>query len=133
MDLSTLKIDNEPATLELRHPTTGDKLDIKIHCVGMDSEQFKTIDRQLAKKRLLDAQKRGGLKKAVAGFDFDEIENDDLQRLAACITGWENVTENEQALKFSREAAVDVMRKYPWIKDQIADFIGDRANFIKAS
>lgn len=133
MDLTTLKIDNEPATLDLRHPATGDKLDIQIQCVGMDSEQFKTIDRQLAKKRLLDAQKRGGLKKAVAGFDFDEIENDDLQRLAACMTGWNNMEENGEKLKFNRDTAVEVLRKYPWIKDQVADFIGDRANFIKAS
>lgn len=132
MDLSTLKIDNEPATLVLVHPVSGEKLDIEMQCVGLDSDQFKAVDRQLSKKRMMEAQRQGNVKKIVRSFDFDQDEEDNLTRLAACICGWKNVIENEKQVKFTKDAAVDVMKKYPWIKDQIADFVSDRANFIKA-
>jgi len=133
MDLSTLKIDNEPADLQLLNPKTGEKTDIILHCVGLDSDQFKAVDRQLSKKRLIDAQRKGGIKRVIQQADFEQIEEDDCQRLAACISGWKNLQEGDKAVKFSTAACIEILKKYPWIKDQVQEFVSDRANFIKAA
>lgn len=133
MDLSTLKIDSEAADLVLNNPKTGEKTDMVLHCVGTDSEQFKAIDRALAKKRMLDAQKKGGMKRVIQQADFADIEEDDCQRLAACITGWKNIFENDAELEYSQKNCIHILKEYPWIKDQVTEFVSERANFIKAA
>ena len=63
---------------------------------------------------------------------IEEIEQDGIDLLAACTTGWIGIIIEDKEIPFSTDNAVMVYERFPWIKEQVDTAIGDRANFIKA-
>ena len=99
-------------------PITRKDTDLTITIVGSDSKTF----RRARTDALRDVVKAGG--------DFDEDQMT-AQMCAACVTGWENMTENGEPVVFSVEKAVDLFARMGWLLDQVSAAIENRANFTK--
>lgn len=129
MDLSQLNLEQsaeQGADLILDHPVTGDKLDIVITLAGTDSAVYRRKQKEINARRMTKLS-RG--KKADLSISDDEA----CDMLAACTLGWKNVMLDNEAIKFSTDAAKQLYLDYHWIREQVDEFIGDRANFFKAS
>jgi hypothetical protein len=131
--IDTVKGANEGFDVNIYHPGTNEDLGITIRIIGKDSDEFQRISRAQSKKRMAKITK-GGFRNA--NVPIEEIEQDSLQLLAACTKSWaqgekQTVTLDGKELECSKDNAVAVYERFPWIKEQIDTAMGDRANFIK--
>lgn len=127
--IDTVKGANEGFDVEIYHPGTNEDLGIKIHVLGKDSDEFQKVSRAQTKKRLAKLNK-GGFR--AGSIPTEEIEQDGLELLAACTVSWSGVVIGGKEVTCSRESAVELYERFPWIREQVDTAIGDRANFIKA-
>lgn len=127
-ELNTVESSNEGAVLEPIHPATGEKIGISITLAGADSERYTKAQRKNTDKRLKNMQKQQRNKMTSA-----EIEEENLELLAECTLSWENVIYQGDPLDCTKANAKMLYQALPWLKEQIDEFIGDRANFIKDS
>ena len=119
MKLNTLyTTDLHDAGAELRIlDGEGNKTDLYITVVGMDSKAFRKHSKRHQKAYMESLRSKK---------DFDD-EDLNLQGLVDCTLGWRGVEE-----KFSKKLCTELYKNAPYIKDQIDNFMGDRANFTKA-
>ena len=132
IDLSTIdtvKGSNEGFNVQIYHPGTNEDLDITITVLGKDSDAFQRISRAQNKKRMAKMQK-GGFRNTTV--PIEEIEQDGINLLAACTTGWTSIVIEGKEIEFSTDNAIQLYQQYPWIKEQVDIAIGDRANFISS-
>lgn len=130
MDLNELNLGecaDKGALLTLVHPVTGKPLEHKgkpmtITVAGIDSVAFRRKQRELNANRV-QAMAAGN------GFDFDSTDNDDCEILAAITIGWSGIFAGGKELKFSFNEAVNLYKKFVWIREQVDIFAGDRNNF----
>lgn len=127
-NIDTVKGANEGFDVQIYHPATNEDLGITINVIGKDSDEFQKITREQTKKRMQKAAK-GGFRNVT--IPVEELEEDSLKLLAACTKGWKGVVENGKAIECTKENAMAIYEKYPWIREQVDTAIGDRANFIK--
>lgn len=128
MDLAQYDITEKAergADLVLAHPVTGEPLDAVITLVGHDSAAYRNKLRDFAQQQISKGKGKPKL-------DLDASEKQAAELLAACTIGWSNIDEGGKAIPFSREACIDVYRKYRWIREQVDAFVGDRGNFFAA-
>lgn len=123
--LDSVKASNDGADLHVVHPSTGEKLGIVITLAGPDSDVFRKAKRRNTDKRLKAVQK--GREKLSSA----ELEQEATEILAACTLDWSGIQEGKKDLECTPENASDLYTRYPWIREQVDEFIGDRANFIK--
>jgi hypothetical protein len=131
MDLSTLT-PADSVEITLRHPATGvdlttekgDPITISIH--GMDSAVFQAHQKGLINKRLQRQTRK-------AAVTAEQIEEESLGTLAACISGWKNIEFDGKSLEFSRSNAKLLLGKLRWVREQLDEAIGDRSNFLTGS
>jgi len=143
--LDTAKGANEGFEVELYNPSTNEDLGIKINLLGKDSDEFQRVSRAQSKKRLARLTKGGFRSNATP--PIEEIEQDNIELLASCTRGWRTLAKKDKEgkvvepekttltvsgneLAFSKENAVDIYTRFPWIREQVDTAIGDRANFI---
>jgi len=125
MDLKELNItpkSNEGAWCTLEHPVTGEELDIQIKLAGTDSDIYRETIRKQINRRL---------KKGIKRLSLEETENENLELLVACTLDWKNVVYEGEPLECTPENVKFIYSQFPWIKEQVDDFIGDRANYLK--
>jgi len=125
--IDTVKGANEGFDVQIYHPGTNEDLGITIRVLGKDSDEFRRISQAQSKKRLSKMTK-GGFRNATVSPE--EIEQDALDLLASVTKSWNNVVIDGQPVGFSKENALMVYERFPWIKEQVDTAIGDRANFI---
>jgi hypothetical protein len=133
MDLSTLDTKdtaNEGAAMELRGPNgaplfKADGTPITITLLGKDSDTY-VADVNANANRFL--KQRGNAVITAEGSKADAIK-----LLSKCTVGWDGITVDGAELPWSRENAVKLYNRFAWIKEQVDEFIADRANFTKAS
>lgn len=130
MDLGKFNVEkaaDEGAELHLEHPVTGEKLytedgeKISIRLVGMDSTKYRRAMSRIASKNMGKRQKQRSIEKA---------EQEGAELLAACTVGWQNIVVGEP-LEHSEEAAYDLYVGQRWIREQVDEFVADRANFFQ--
>lgn len=126
--IDTVKDANQGADVELYHPTNGQDLGITVSVLGKDSDKFRQVQAAQGRKRTAKLQKTGFR----AGMSPAEIEQEGIELLASCTTGWKGMVMNGQEVPFSHENAVAIYTKYPWIKEQVDTAIADRSLFTKA-
>lgn len=110
MDISKLdvvKLSNDGFPCVIVNPKTGEKTDLVITVKGSYSDNFR-----------------------------DECElADTVEKTAAMLAkytvGWENLTEEGKAVKFSEKEAERVYARYPLIRGQVLTAAMDVRNFIK--
>jgi hypothetical protein len=126
MDLA--KFDNTAAEtgteLVLLNPIDDEPTDMKIMVLGFDSSKAKEAIRASGNKRL----KRGKLVSTM-----EEMEQSGLNLTAACTISWSGIEENGEEVEFAPANVKRIYTEYPWIKEQVDAFIGDRANFLSKS
>lgn len=123
MDLATLDTTAvESVPMRLKHPGTGQVLDTVLHVVGVDSDRYREKARQISNRRINSKQKRM--------LTIEEVEADNDSLLVSCIVGWDNVTIDGEKVEFSLESAKKLIQRFRWIREQIDEFVGDRANFL---
>ena len=128
IDLATLDTKaaaNEGADITLTNPITGEDTDITIRVLGRDSDAFKRVESEQLKRRLEKTRKA----KKFSPMSAEEAEEDGFDLLAACTTAWTNVALDGGPLPFSAANALMVYKRFPWIKEQVDQAIGDRAVF----
>ena len=114
----------EGAVMQVKNPLTGEALGATITLIGTDSKAF----RDLAKQRATAALKR--TKEEQENYDSDDEMS---VMLSKCTLAWSGVEEGVEAVEFSQENALMMYRKYRWLRDQVDQFIGDRANFLPSA
>jgi hypothetical protein len=135
MDLST-KVDtiagaNDGAKLYLQGPNGEPLLDdakqaIWIMLKGKDSDEWIASENKVTNRRL---QAGARMKLTNEGLKSDVIKN-----LAAVTVSWSGIgLPGEETSDCSYENAMRLYTLFPDVKDQAADFVNDRANFLKAS
>ena len=131
MDLAELDAPDARADMEVRHPATNeplltaDKQPVTISLLGVDSDVFRAGERKLANRRLKQGQK--------AKVTAEGVEAQAIGLLADCTVGWSGIEFEGAVLSFTRENAVMLYTRLRWLREQVDEFIGDRANFLKAS
>lgn len=127
MDLKSLQQADE-ADVEIVHPVTGKKLGIAITVYGIDSPIARAAQNKLTNKRL--ARGARGLRGKVTA---EEIDAETLEYLASLTKRWKGVEDGGHVVAFSMEAAVDIYQRFPWLRKQIDEAVGDRELFFPTS
>lgn len=117
-DLDVRKAADEGADLQLEHPVTGEPLDVTIRLLGSDSAAYRNAVKRIAERRR--GQKRQTL---------DEMEQQAAELMASITVGWANLERDGKPVDFSHDAAQQVYIDFPWIREQVDQFVTDRANF----
>jgi hypothetical protein len=91
---------------------------------GHDSATFKNAIKERAKAQM---------SRKSADVDFIANDKEAVELLAKCTTGWTGITEGGKELPFSTANAIYIYTKYNWIREQIDNAIGDRANFFMSA
>ena len=106
-------LNNVGAECTIHHPLTFENTDIKIILFGQNSKEFKRGKRE--------AQKYSVKNKYDDSF---------VHCLAASmIKSWENVENDEGAIEFNIDNAIQLFKDCPFIYAQVEAFIEDQSNF----
>ncbi len=122
-DLSTLDQD-DTATIQIVHPSTGDELGATATVYGQDSEIFRSESRK-AEARYTEYSRRNRGK----FMPPEQREELDRQKVIAC-------TKSIDGLMYKGVPLTDIddiFTRFPWIYEQVTQGIMDRGNFIKGS
>lgn len=131
MNLDELNLEpqaNEGATLTLLHPITDEPLfndngePMLIHLVGSESTIMNDEIKIRARKKVNKKSKSNNI---------DEVIESSTNILAVCTIGWQGICENGVDIVFSKENAISLYTRYPWVRQQVDAFICERANFFK--
>lgn len=121
-------IPKDTAIVKLKHPVTGETLT----CDADDSEMFLEVygkDSKRYRKVLADLlrEKTGKKNSKFSTEQYDELTT---EQLALCIASWNIEYEGEKP-KYSKEKAMEIFDKIRWIREQAAEAIEDRADFLE--
>lgn len=134
-DFDTVAAAEEGAVMEVRNPKTGEVMrhdgdednqgrPFTVTVRGRDSAAFRSLARSQADRRIQASMRtRTGVQTAV-------IEKDDLELTIAVTKSWDILIGGVQPPS-TPDAFRSAYTKYPWLKEQVDDFIGTRSNFIK--
>ena len=110
------------AKMVLCHPVRKEPLPIGIYLKGKDAPTFRrTIRRQI------DWQ----ISEGKADLSAVEMERHLVERLAAATVGWEGIKYQGESFPFSERNAEKLYSEQIWIREQVQQFIDERANFLK--
>ena len=128
MELSTfdtVTLSEAGVDIPLKDIKTGRPTEVTFRVHGMDSEAFQQAKTEMA-RGIADAMESGATLTAARRTELAS------EMLAACTLGWSGVTVGGVELPFSTAAARDVYMRFPAVREQINQAIGDRANFVSA-
>jgi hypothetical protein len=144
MDLSAY-VPKDTAELQLTDPRTGAALPMWITSYGKDSETFRKLSEKVGSRRLERDRRRG----RAAKVDVSQWTEEQLDVLVACTASWRQVKDvPEGAPEGAQGEASDtltvagkdlpctpenvrlVYTRYLWIREQVDEHMGDRADFM---
>ena len=111
------------AELEVTDPLTGESVGGFITLAGADSSTYRHVSNMLVRRRL----KNGGR----AVLDPDKLREESIEILAACTLSWKGVIVEGKSLPCTRENAVMLYTRFPWLKEQAEAFVADRASYFR--
>lgn len=112
--------------LELPDGTPTDAL-IKVR--GVMSKTVRDYGRKMVQEMQMKekmARKRG---KEVDEPSIEELEDMASKAAAIRVIGWKNIGEEGKEIPFTREAAEDLMKRFPFIREQVIAASDDVTNF----
>jgi hypothetical protein len=125
-NLDTVDAAEKGAVMEVLHPTDNVPIGMTITLVGVDSDVYrKTVNKSIDKR--LQRMRPG----QSFPFSAEEQEENGLNLLASCTLAWEGVVVDGEELPCTKENAKALYRRFPWLKEQVDMFIGDRSNFLR--
>ena len=128
--LDTVSAANEGAKLELRDAQGSPSLKddgapVTITLLGKDSDVFVKQQNAVTNRRLAAGTR---LK-----LTSEAIQADGTALLAKCTIGWDGIVVDGESLACTYENALKLYNRFPIIREQVDEFIGERGNFSKAS
>lgn len=121
--LSDLTASQEVGTeVKITHPGSGEPLGIVMQVAGPDSKRQKA-----ATSLIIGERSELRLRK----ITHARLEDETNRIAAASIISWSGVIENGQEVTYSPSVALGLLMRYPFIREQIASYANDRANFLK--
>lgn len=131
MDLSKLKTSKseQGAVLQILHPSTEEPIKgMTITLLGQDSSVYRKI--QLGKQQA--ALNRMAKGKKVADLNAEKLAEDTLDDLVSLTIDWTGFELDGKKLECTPENVLNVYSDVglSWLKEQVNEFIGDRANFL---
>jgi hypothetical protein len=115
--------------LELRHPVTDAPIGVVFKIRSTGSDAYKRVLRQHT-DRNLQRRIKNKMPKSI------QIEQEELEKLAACIVAWDWGTalyEEKKPPELSMKSAMYVLEKTGWIFGQVAAAADNVENFSPAS
>lgn len=131
-DLGNLGKVKETGTLVLHHPETDETLydddgnEMYVELYGQDSKQYKQIT-NAQQNRNIQKMQRGK-----RGMTAEQMEANALEILAGCTVSW-NIVINGEKPECDEATVKQVYTDYPWLREQVDNFIYDRTNFFMKS
>ena len=116
----------EGAELEVLDPATGEAVGVYIMLAGADSSVHRKASVNISKRRL-NGQK--GFRNR--GFDPEKAEAENIEILAACTLSWKGVLVDGAPLPCSRDNAIKMYTRFPWLREQVEQFISDRSAYLQ--
>jgi hypothetical protein len=120
------------ADMPLRHPVTNapllqddEETPIIIKVLGMDSKAFRKATRANQDRRLRGTRYRPPT--------AEEIDAEGLEILVKCTIGWAGIILDGAALDCTPANVRTLYTRLPWAREQVDNYIGDRANFMQPS
>lgn len=120
-DLEQLEQD-ETATIQLVHPSTGDEIGATVTVYGQDSEVFRKASRKAEAKFTEYARRNRG-----KFMSPEQREQLDTEKLVACVKSIDGLVYKGQPFT----DVAEIFRLFPWIQEQTMAGVMERANFIK--
>lgn len=103
--------------------------EIRFVLIGIDSPAYEAL--QIAKLR--SENERTAAKANDDAIIAGRVADNKVVT-AKCIKSWSGVLDSSgNEIPFSVDAAIELVQKFPAIRMQLEDFIGDRANFLQVS
>ena len=131
MDLNSLKplMADDGAVLNLVHPETEEVIEgMTITLLGQDSKVYRKL--QMGKQQAaLNRMAKG--KKAI-DLDAEKLSEDSIEDLVKLTTAWTGFALDGKDLELTPDNARMVYNEWSWIKEQVQEFVGNRANFFRA-
>tara|TARA_R110000868_G_scaffold29270_4_gene108860 strand:+ start:1982 stop:2389 length:408 start_codon:yes stop_codon:yes gene_type:complete len=131
-DLNLLKpvMADDGAVLNIVHPETEEVIEgMTITVLGQDSKIYRKL--QLGKQQAaLNRMSKG--KKAL-DLDAEKLSEDSIDDLVKITIGWTGLSLDKKELEFTPENVRTVYTEWAWIKEQVQEFVGNRANFFRAN
>ncbi len=108
---------------------------IKLLVHGTDSDRYRLAFRKM--NRIQSELAADDAEKDRKADDAEIVRRGrdaSIMLISACISGWSGILDSKKkALTFADEGAVQLVREYPHVRDQVDAFVSNRANFTKAS
>jgi hypothetical protein len=130
MDLSSLIASSDVVELQLK-TMAGELMEteageaISLLVIGTDHSDFIKANNAIMNQRL----KKATMTRKVQ-VTAEQLEAENLQRTAACIKGFKNITLDE-SLEYNDFNVRKLLKSVPFIREQVDEFVADRANFLK--
>ena len=109
------------ADLEVLDPVTGEAVGVTITLAGADSTIHRKATATIAKRRMSNAK----------GFRNRALDPEKFEVLAACTLGWKGVVVDGAPLPCGRDNAVMLYTRFPWLREQVDQFISDRSAYLQ--
>ncbi len=131
--IDTVAACDKPFALELKHPATKAGLGCGVMIVGKDSAIFREHVRKSANEKLRKNAVNNRRGKEAETPTIEKIEEDAIDLLVACTTGFfGEIVIDGDAQSFSPENVRKFYARFPDVRAQVDEAIGDVENFIKA-
>ncbi len=117
----------DKAWATITHPVTGAPTDMRIQVASPDSDLYKRIDRKIKNRSLTVMQKTRGRPVSIEAMDASGLE-----LLVGITVGWEGARQDGRDLECNEENTRMLYTKFPFIREQVDTFVGDRANFFSS-
>ena len=114
--------------LNLLNPATGEPLlddngeQVGIYLLGKDSEVYRRAQRTITNRRLS--------RKGSSAITAERIESEANEVLAHCTASWQGIVYQGDEVDCSFSMAKRIYTQIPWVKEQVDEFIAERANYL---
>ncbi|WP_416355560.1 hypothetical protein ACLNGM_15080 [Aureimonas phyllosphaerae] len=116
---------DEGMELQIKHPISGDPIGLTLRVSGYESDVVKRLQRKQQNERLHKRSKK---------VTVEEIERAGREVIVASVLSWQGDADFEldgQPIgECNKEAVEALIRRFPFIGQQIDDFAGDQSNFL---
>ena len=121
--------DSNGEFLHLLNPGNGELLfdndgnSVGIDLLGKDSDAYRLAARKITNRRLSQ--------KGVSTITAERIELEANEILANCTVSWVGIVYKGEALECNVANAKMVYKELPWLKEQVDEFVAERANYLE--
>jgi hypothetical protein len=127
-DYDTTQGAEQGYTLTIADLKTGAPTSMKITVLGADCDAYRERQRLFQRARVDRMNKARRMT-----VTPEEIEAEAIELLVEVTTGWSGFKLNGADLPFTRDNVRLVYKRYGWIREQVDQAVGDRANFLPKS